>query len=83
MRDRQQVPEVLARRELGDDAAVFGVELELRGDDVSEHRAVAHDSGAGFVAGCFEGQQEHAGEAGASSRDRTGDRRFTKPLLCR
>jgi hypothetical protein len=42
------------------DAAVFGVQLDLRGDGAGQNPAVAHDGGAGFIAGSFNGQESHA-----------------------
>ena len=47
--------EVFARGEFGDDTAVLGVGIELRGDDGGKHaRAVCEDGGGGFVAGAFD-----------------------------
>jgi hypothetical protein len=40
-------------------AAVFGVQLDLRGDGAGQNPAVAHDGGAGFIAGSFKGQKSH------------------------
>ena len=40
-------------------ATVFGVQLDLRGDGAGQDPAIAHDGGAGFVAGSFKGQQDH------------------------
>ena len=57
LRDGYQVPQMLARGQLGDDAAVFSVELDLRGDDVRQHAPVVDDGDAGFVAGGFKGEK--------------------------
>ncbi len=46
--------DVGARGEFREDAAVFGVQVDLRGDDVGDNRlAVDHDGGGGLVAGRF------------------------------
>ncbi len=51
--------EVLAGGELGDDAAVGGVDGDLRGDDVRELAAAALDhGGGGLVAGALDTQNE-------------------------
>lgn len=48
--------EVFAGGEFGDDAAVFLVDVDLRGDDVGKDvEAVGDDGGGGFVAGGFDG----------------------------
>jgi hypothetical protein len=50
------VPKVVAGGELGDDAAVGGVDRNLAVDDVGEDvPLVVDDGGSGFVAGGFEG----------------------------
>src|SRR5579885_532470 len=56
----QQIFQMLARGQFGHHAAVFGMKLNLRGDDVTQDAAVAHDSGAGFIAGSFNGQKGHS-----------------------
>ena len=62
--------EVLAGGELGDDAAVGGVDGDLRGDDVRELAGAAlDDGGGGLVAGALDTQDE-AGSASARSRIR-------------
>jgi hypothetical protein len=49
--------EMAAGGDLGDDAAVAGMELGLRGDDRREHGAVAgHDGGSRLVAGSLDAQ---------------------------
>ena len=51
--------EVLAGGELGDDAAVVGVDGDLRGDDVGEGFAAgADDGGGGLVAGAFDAEDQ-------------------------
>ena len=57
LRDGNQISQMLARGEFRHDAAIFGVQFDLRGDDIGQNLAVAHDRGAGFVAGSFNGQQ--------------------------
>ena len=57
--DRDDVAEVLAAGELGDDAAVVGVEGDLAGDDVREEIAAgADDGGGGLVAGGLDAEDE-------------------------
>ena len=49
--------QVGARGELRDNAAILGVEVDLRADDVGEDaRAVGHHRGGGFVAARFNGE---------------------------
>src|SRR5687767_10891192 len=50
---------MLARRQFRNDAAVFRVKFDLRRNNVRQHRPIAHDSSAGFIAGSFEGEQRH------------------------
>ena len=51
--------EVLAGGELGDDAAVGGVDGDLRGDDVGELACAAlDDGGGGLVAGALDAQDQ-------------------------
>ena len=53
--------EVFAGGQLGDDAAVVGVD-ELRGDDIGEDfGAVAYDRSGGLVAGAFDAEDEAGG----------------------
>ena len=60
--------EVLAGGELGDDAAVGGVDGDLRGDDVRELACAAlNDGGGGLVAGTLDTQYEAAGCGGSGS----------------
>jgi hypothetical protein len=49
-RDGEEIAEMLAGGELGDDAAVFGMELDLRGNHAGEDGAIADDGDAGFIA---------------------------------
>jgi hypothetical protein len=53
--DGNQVPQMFARGKFGHNAAVFGMEFDLRGDGVGQDFSVTHDGGAGFVAGGFDG----------------------------
>jgi hypothetical protein len=54
---RDNLAEVFARSQFGDDAAVFLVNIDLRGDHVGEDvEAVGDDGGGGFVAGGFDGE---------------------------
>jgi hypothetical protein len=48
-------------------AAVFGMHLDLRGDGAGQNLAIAHNRGAGFVAGSFKGQQGHVIRSGVSA----------------
>ena len=57
LRDGNQIPQMFARGQFRHDAAVFGVQFDLRGDGVGQDSSVAHDGGAGFVAGSFKGQK--------------------------
>jgi poly(A) polymerase len=57
--DGDNVAQVLARGEFGDDAAVDRMHRHLRGDDVGERlRARAHDGGRGFVARAFDAEYQ-------------------------
>src|ERR1700759_3790707 len=57
--DRDDGAEVLAGGELGDDAAVGGVDGDLGGDDVGELAAATlDDGGGGLVEGAFEAQNQ-------------------------
>jgi hypothetical protein len=60
LHDGNQIPQMFAGGKFRHDAAVFGVQLDLRGDGAGQNPAVAHDRGAGFVAGGFKGQKSHA-----------------------
>ena len=54
--------EVVAGGDLRHDAAVLGVEVELRGDDVrAEVAAVLDDGGGGLVAGGLDAEDEAIG----------------------
>jgi hypothetical protein len=59
LRDWHQITQMFAGGQFRHDAAVFSVQLDLRGDGAGQNRAVAHDCGAGFIAGSFKGQQDH------------------------
>ena len=59
LRDGNQIPQMFARGEFRHDAAVFGVELDLRGNDAGQNLAVANHRHAGFIAGSFDGEQRH------------------------
>ena len=45
--------------EFRDDAAILRMKLDLRRDYAGKDGAVANDSDAGFVAGGFDGSEEH------------------------
>ena len=64
---RDQVAQMFAGGKFRHDAAVFGVQFDLRGDGAGQNPAVAHDRGAGFVAGSFKGQQGHGKLEGLST----------------
>ncbi len=67
--------EMLARGELGDDAAVVAVD-ELRGDDVGQDfMAVADDRCGGLVAGAFDTEDEAAGHEVYRTRQEEADSR--------
>ena len=52
---RDDLAEVFAGGEFGDDAAVLAVDVDLGGDDAGEDfAAVGDDGGGGFVAGGFD-----------------------------
>jgi len=69
--DGEDVLDVGAAGDFGDDAAVFGVEMGLGGDDVAEDFvAVGDDGGGGFVAGGFEAQNKCHGERIQKTEDR-------------
>ena len=56
LHDGDQVPQMFAGGKFRHDTAVFGVQLDLLGDGAGQNPAVAHDCGAGFIAGSFKGQ---------------------------
>jgi hypothetical protein len=60
LRDGHQVPQMFAGGQFRHDAAVFRVQLDLRGNGAGQNPAVPHDRGAGFIAGSFKGQESHA-----------------------
>jgi hypothetical protein len=59
LHDGNQIPQMFAGGQFRHNAAVFGVQLDLRGDGAGQNPAVAHDGGAGFIAGSFKGQKSH------------------------
>jgi hypothetical protein len=65
--DGHQIPQMFAGGQFRHNAAVFGVQLDLRGDGAGQNPAVAHDGGAGFVAGSFKGQNSHVDRSGVSA----------------
>src|SRR3954469_23789211 len=78
--DGEDIFDVGAAGDFWDDAAVDGVEMGLRGNDVAEDRAaVLDDGGGGFVAGGFDAE-----DAGHGSILEAGDQRekirSTSPL---
>ena len=72
---------MFARGEFRHHAAVFGVQLNLRRNRVGQNFSVAHDGGAGFVAGSFNGQNGHGGIRFGSARTRS--RSGTTRRVCR
>lgn len=57
---RQRAANVVARCELGHDAAVFAVHRDLRMERVCEQAALrVVEREAGFVAGAFDAENEH------------------------
>ncbi|ABA52958.1 hypothetical protein BURPS1710b_A0840 [Burkholderia pseudomallei 1710b] len=59
---RQRAANVVARRELGNDTAVFAVHRDLRVKRVREQAALGVvEREAGFVAGAFDAENEHDG----------------------
>ena len=57
--NRQKIFQVFAGGQFRHHPAVFGMKLDLRGDDVGQDFTVAHNRGAGLVAGSFEGEEGH------------------------
>jgi hypothetical protein len=47
---------MFTRGEFGHNAAILGVNPDLRGNGVGQYRSVAHHGDAGFVTGSFYGQ---------------------------
>lgn len=60
-RHGQEVLQMFARGEFGHHAAVFGMNLDLRGNGVGQNGAITHDGSAGFVTGCFDREDGHIG----------------------
>jgi hypothetical protein len=60
LHDGNQIPQMFASGKFRHDTAVFGVQFDLGGDGAGQNPAVAHDCGAGFIAGSFKGQKSHA-----------------------
>ena len=58
--DGKPIAQMLARGQLGHDASVFGMQLNLRRDNVGEDLAIAHDRGAGLVARSFDGKEQQS-----------------------
>jgi hypothetical protein len=67
LHDRNQIPQMFAGGKFRHDAAVFGVQLDLRGDGAGQNPAVAHDGGAGFITGTFKGKNRHVYRSGVSA----------------
>lgn len=67
--DDREIAEMFTRGELGDDATVFGVELDLRSHEVDSDSTILDHGDAGFVAGRFEGEDAH-GRGGGGGRGR-------------
>ena len=62
LRHRHPIPQMLPRRQLRNYAAILGVQLDLRRDDIGEHPPIADDCRAGFIAGRFDGEEDHETE---------------------
>ena len=59
LRDGQKIFQVFARGQFGNDAAVFGMQLNLRRNGVCQDFSVTHNRGARLVAGGFNGKECH------------------------
>jgi len=71
--DGDDLEQVLAAGDLGDNAAVFGVQIDLGRDDGRQgHAAVFDDGGSGLVAGGFDGEDFHIRKSIAAVRRLTG-----------
>ena len=69
---RDDRADVLAGRQLGDDAAVRGVHLDLRSDDAGEQvTPVFDDADGGLVAGGLDAEDLHAGSSSGAAATRT------------
>ena len=53
MRYGQKISQVFAGGKFRNDAAIFGVHLDLRRNHGGANHAIAHDGGTGFIAGSF------------------------------
>ena len=60
LRDGQKIFQMFARGEFGHNAAVFGMQLNLRRNGVRQDFSVTHNRGAGLVAGSFNGKKCHS-----------------------
>jgi hypothetical protein len=67
LHDGNQIPQMFAGGKFRHDTAIFGVQLDLRGDGAGQNPAVAHNGGAGFVAGSFKGKNRHVYRSGVSA----------------
>jgi hypothetical protein len=55
--------------DLGDNAAIFGVQLDLRGHDVAQDlRAIANNRGTGLITGRFNSENKHSRDLNGTSR---------------
>ena len=67
LHDGNQIPQMFPCGKFRHHAAVFGVQLDLRGDGAGQNPAVAHDGGAGFITGTFKGKNRHVYRSGVSA----------------
>jgi hypothetical protein len=52
---------MLARGKFRDQAAVLGMQPDLRRDDGGKHASIVNDGGAGFIAGSLEREEQGSG----------------------
>ena len=57
--NRHQVAQMLTRGKFGHNASVFGVQPDLRRDDVRQYSAPMDDGRTGLVTGGFDGKERH------------------------
>lgn len=60
--DGNQIAQMFASGQFGDHTAVFGVQLDLRGNNGGQHAAIVNHSGAGFITGCLKCEEHLAGD---------------------
>lgn len=57
--DGQTIAQVLARGQFGNDSAILGVHLDLRRNEIGQHKAVSDDGHTRFIAGCLDSKKRH------------------------